>query len=777
MNLLFRNTIQILMIVMIIGNGFVKAGKNPGIIPKPLEIKNKPGYFIFKNNCQVQVDPANPELKELATLLVERINFNNGPVLIITDKPGKASNSIILSISDTAGSLDNEGYTLNISKHTILIRAKTTNGIFYAINSLMQLLPPEIESTSAEIKLKSYQIPCLEITDKPRFAYRGMHLDVCRHFFPLEFVKKYIDLLASYKMNVFHWHLTDDQGWRIEIKKYPRLNSVGAYRSGTQVAKLDRNDEKSYGGYFTQEQIKEVLAYAAKRYVTVIPEIEMPGHSVAALAAYPHLSCTGDKIEVRTTWGVAEDVFCAGNDSTFIFIEDVLKEVISLFPSPYIHIGGDEVPKTRWQNCPKCQSRIKNENLKDEAGLQSYFIRRIEKFINNNGKKIIGWDEILEGGLAPEATVMSWRGMDGGIEAARQHHDVIMTPGSHCYFDYYQADPSYEPFAIGGYITLSKVYSFEPVPDVLSQEEKKYIIGAQANLWTEYIASPEVAEYMAYPRALALSEVCWSFPENKDWGSFVDRLTGHFKRLDYRNVNYSKSLYDPEINMVKEKNSKGMSVALKSNWENLQIRYTIDGSNPDAGSMLYKNTIGLSANTTLKTALFEKKQLKGRIISEYITVSKAFGKPVKYIQEYSRQYPGQDTLTLVNGIKGNESFKAGTWQGFRKNDMEIIIDLETQTEIKTIRSSFLKSTWSWIFFPKQVEYYISNNGTDFIPAGVVVNKEPEGHGAELKSFDLNLGGKYARYIKIIAVNQGFCPAWHSAAGQSCWLFADEIIIE
>lgn len=362
--------------------------------------------------------------------------------------------------------------------------------------------------------------------------------------FPVSFVKKYIDLLAYHKFNRFHWHLTEDQGWRIEIKKYPKLQEVAAYRKETLVGNYGsgKYDGQRYGGFYTQEEVKDIVKYAADRYVTIIPEIEMPGHAVAALTAYPQLGCTGGPYEVRTTWGVADDVFCAGKEETFAFLQDVLDEVVPLFPGKYVHIGGDECPKTRWKKCPHCQKRIKTEKLKDEHALQSYFIQRIEKYLNGKGKQIIGWDEILEGGLAPNATVMSWRGEEGGIAAAQQGHDVIMTPGNWCYFDHYQDTSKTEPLAIGGFTPVSQVYSYEPLPEQLSAEESKHVLGAQANLWTEYIATPEYAEFMAYPRACALAEVVWSPKENKSYDDFVKRMATHVTRLDQLKVNYAKHI-------------------------------------------------------------------------------------------------------------------------------------------------------------------------------------------------------------------------------------------
>ncbi|RZK94571.1 MAG: beta-N-acetylhexosaminidase, partial [Hymenobacter sp.] len=431
-------------------------------------------------------------------------------------------------------------------------------------------------------------LPAVEVADKPRYSWRGMHLDVSRHFFPVEFVKQYIDYLALHKMNTFHWHLTDDQGWRIEIKKYPKLTSVGGYREGTLIghygAKVPEYDNVRYGGFYTQEQVKEVVKYAQDRYITVVPEIEMPGHALAALAAYPELSCTGGPFKVGQTWGVFDDIFCAGNEQTFSFLQDVLTEVMPLFPSKIVHIGGDEAPKTRWKTCPKCQARIKTEHLKDEHELQSYFVQRMEKFVNTKGKTIIGWDEILEGGLAPNAAVMSWRGMEGGTAAAKQKHQVVMTPGEFVYFDHAQGDPAQEPLNIGGYLPLAKVYSFEPTPPELNAEERKYILGAQANLWTEYIPTTQYVEYMVLPRMSALAEVLWTPASQKNWESFKVRMQPQYQRFAALGANYSKSAFNVREQFVADTTKGGDVVSLLLDATGPQITYTLDGTAPTSAS-------------------------------------------------------------------------------------------------------------------------------------------------------------------------------------------------
>ncbi len=515
----------------------IQPAKYP-IVPRPQSLQEQPGQFIFNAETAIDFDNRAPRVMNVVDFIRDRFGIPTGfpfPKATQTD-----SNVISLKIDQTVQGADG-AYRLIISPQKIEIHAPNARGLFYGIQTVRQLLPAAIESRDS-VSGQEWSVPCVIINDAPRFRYRGMHLDVSRHFFPVKFIKKYIDLIAFNKMNYFHWHLTDDQGWRIEIKKYPKLTQVGAYRKETQVGhggvKPYIYDGQPYGGYYTQDQIRDIVAYAQKRFVTIIPEIEMPGHSSAALAAYPYLGCTGGPYQVATRWGIFKDVYCAGKESTFKFLEDVLSEVVDLFPGKYIHIGGDECPKDRWKTCPKCQARIKAEGLKDEHELQSYFIQRIEKFLLSKHRYIIGWDEILEGGLAPQATVMSWRGEKGGIAAAQMHHDVIMTPGPYCYFDHYQADPQTQPLAIGGFLPMKKVYSYDPVPKELSPDEKKYILGAQGNVWSEYLLNSKYVEYMAYPRACALAEVVWTPKEEKDWADFLSRMQGVYKHLEAMNVNY-----------------------------------------------------------------------------------------------------------------------------------------------------------------------------------------------------------------------------------------------
>jgi hexosaminidase len=566
------------------------------VVPLPARVSEMPGSLQLADLTTVAVsDPNDRELIALAAAAASALRADAGLALSVASSPAGATTAgtVALRLSTDAAP-GPEGYRLVVSPSGVTIDANAHAGLFYGVQTLRQLLSADARTISA-----------VTIVDEPRFAYRGMHLDVGRHLFPVAFIKRYIDLMAMYKMNTFHWHLTEDQGWRIEIAKYPRLTEVGSCRRETILEKnFDPyvGDGIPYCGYYTQDEIREIVAYAAERYVTVMPEIEMPGHSVAALAAYPELACTDGPFEVFTKWGVTEDIYCP-KEETFAFLEDVLTEVMDLFPSRYIHIGGDEAPKTRWKESDVAQAVIRREGLANESELQSYFIRCIERFLDAHGRRLVGWDEILEGGIAPEATVMSWRGMEGGIEAARQGHDVIMTPGSHVYLDFYQGDPAWEPLAIGGYTPLERVYAFEPVPDELTSEEARHVLGAQGNVWTEYIATSDHVEYMVFPRLLALSEVVWSPKAARDWDGFASRLPAQFRRLDRYGVNYRV----PHVVGLEEDRvtlDDRLTVRLQALTEDTEIRYTLDGSDPTASAPRYTGplTLAVGPEGTVVTA-------------------------------------------------------------------------------------------------------------------------------------------------------------------------------
>lgn len=525
------------------------SAQEPAIIPKPSRMEMQDGNFNITPATQIVLK--GPGLEKAAMFLNDYLQKFYGFKLAVT-KAAVSRNSISLGLEKMESAIAG-AYHLQVNRTGVQIKGDGAIGAFYGVQSLVQLLPVE--------KKKELTVPALEIEDQPRFAYRGMHLDVGRHFYPIDFIKKFIDYIALHKMNTFHWHLTEDQGWRIEIKKYPKLTQVGAFRNGTIIGHHPGtgNDQTKYGGYYTQEQVKEIVKYASDRFITVIPEIEMPGHASAAIAAYPELSCFPDEAtkhpakvswygdstgkQVQQAWGIYPDVF-APTEYTFKFLENVLDEVIALFPSTYIHIGGDECPKENWKRSAFCQQLIKEKGLKDEHDLQSYFIQRIEKYLNSKGRQIIGWDEILEGGLAPNATVMSWRGEKGGIEAAKQKHNVIMTPNSYVYFDYAQ-NKQEDSLVIGGYLTVQKVYNYEPVPAALAAEDTKYILGAQANVWSEYMKTPAKVEYMVFPRMSALSEVLWSRKESRNWSDFEKRMEKQTKRYELWNASYNKKYLDP----------------------------------------------------------------------------------------------------------------------------------------------------------------------------------------------------------------------------------------
>ena len=597
------------------------AAERYAIIPAPRRLDARPGEFRLDRQTRILLsDPASTELRALAELLAAPLRKASGLPLPVSSEPadGAAPNAIAIRLTSGALPTERESYRLLVAEAGVTLAAPTPAGLSRGIQTLRQLLPAEVERGVRSLSVwgtgaaqtgaaglpapARWAVPAVEIEDAPRFRYRGILLDVGRYYYPPEFLKKLVDLLALYKYNTLHLHLTDDQGWRLEIKRYPRLTQVGAWRKETMVAQnFDPyvGDGRRHGGFYTQEQVRDLVAYAAARHVTIIPEIEMPGHSGAAIAAYPELSCAGGPFEVSTKWGVHEDVFCP-SEQTFAFLGGVLTEVMQLFPGEYIHVGGDEVPKKRWKESPLAQAVMRREGLANEEELQSYFIHRIERFLSAHGRKLLGWDEILEGGLAPEATVMSWRGMDGGIQAARQRHDVVMAPGSHTYFDHYQGAAESEPLAIGDSLPLDTVYSFEPVPRELTPEEATHILGAQGNLWTEYVATPAHAEYMLLPRMLALSEVVWSPKESRSWDGFVARLPAHFARLDALGADYRV----PEpLGVWGERRvlEDTLRVTMGPSVPGGVVRYTTDGSEPTATSPRYTGPLNVPVSSVVAT--------------------------------------------------------------------------------------------------------------------------------------------------------------------------------
>jgi hexosaminidase len=737
-------------------NVSAQQGVLPSIIPAPVEMRLTDGSIDLQ--CPFLVEggaPIGPGLVELVRMDVDRSVSTSFQECM---EPNVVSLALIRP--DTL--LPPEWYSLSVTAKTITINAVEEAGLFRGSRTLIQLLQQGLTTGS---------LSCLTISDHPRFPWRGMHLDVCRHFFPVEFVKKYIDLLARYKMNSFHWHLTEDQGWRIEIKSHPKLTEVGAWRKGSQVGPYSRREYDSipYGGFYTQDEIREVVAYAAARHINVVPEIELPGHAMAALAAYPHLGCTGGPYEVQKGWGVFEDVFCAGNDSTFAMLEDVLTEVMDLFPSPYIHIGGDECPKEAWKSCSKCQARMKAEGLKDEHELQSYFIQRIEKFVNAKGRKIIGWDEILEGGLAPNAAVMSWRGIEGGIAAARSGHYAVMSPGSHCYFDHYQGDPANEPLAIGGYTTVQKVYSYEPIPAELKPEEHKYILGAQGNVWTEYILTPEHVEYMAVPRMLALAEVLWTPKEKRNEADFIARLEREFPMLETMKVNASKSLY--QVSIRPEQGPKpgsiavGMTLATGGSFSMTELQPTFDKTTARLG--VYTGPVIIDSDRELHGWL-QREGLTGPISKRRFFFNKATAQKITLSTPPNERYNDGGAFTLVDGITAQEKRVNTEWLGWREG-VTITVDLGSEQDVRTAGIGALNETYSWIHMPEQVEFSTSNDGKTFVSQGSV--KARPGVGRNAYKFDLVTR---TRYIRITVKHPGKIPEGFPGAGSAAWMFLDEI---
>ncbi len=734
------------------------------IIPEPVSMVKLKGHFKIDKNIKFVFDTLDNDKKSMIELLLSLLPVRAKYEPIDTFE---YKNAIILRIDDTVS--NNEGYELKITKKNIEIKAKTNAGLFYAIQTLTQII---------NFDSKKDKIPAMLINDFPRYEYRGMHLDVCRHFFPPAFVKKYIDLMSLYKFNRFHWHLTEDQGWRIEIKKYPKLTEIGAYRDSTMTGRYRdiprKFDHTRYGGFYTQEEVKDIVRYAQSKHITIVPEIEMPGHSRAALAAYPELACTEGPFSVMSIWGISEDIYCP-YEKTFKFLEDVLSEVIELFPGEYIHIGGDEAPKSRWKESDFCQKLIKKEGLQDEHELQSYFIQRIEKFINSKGKKLIGWDEILEGGLAPNAAVMSWRGERGGIEAARQHHKVVMTPGNYCYFDHYQSLDENEPLAIGGYTPLEEVYSYNPTPKVLNAQEEKYIMGAQGNMWTEYIPTGELIEYMTYPRAIALSEVVWSQPEEKDYKNFVKRLLPHMKKLKKDGVNVANHLGDISAKFTNTGNS--VLVHLQTSIDDFTIRYTTTGAKPTIKSKKFKKDFEIKKDTKIKAVAFYNKQKMGYEYNRQIMMHKATGKKMKLIIEPSPKYNKGGEDALINGIIGSDSrYADDQWLGFDGTDFEGVIDLGQKIPVRTIFMRFYNSKGALIYPPKEIEILTSVDNMNFKVVGAFKLKEYN------KSNILNVPIKllrrvYTKYLKIKVKNYGKIPQGKQGTGHKPWLFIDEIIIK
>ncbi|MBC5775490.1 family 20 glycosylhydrolase [Pontibacter sp. KCTC 32443] len=767
----------ILSILILPASAQYKTFSSVSIIPQPQQIKEQEGNFILNANTRIYLNPDQQFLEFTAQQLAQDIKKVTGqqPQVLFKNPKKRAANYILITLTNTPDTLGPEGYTLNVEPTKIILAANQPAGIAMGIQTINQLLP--IKQSLAPVT-----IPAVVITDKPRYNWRGLHLDVARHFFPVSDIKKYIDYMAMHKLNTFHWHLTDDQGWRIEIKKYPKLTQVGAWREGTLVGHaLERPqqfDNKKYGGYYTQDEIREVVQYAKERHITVVPEIEMPGHALAALAAYPELSCTGGPFKTERAWGIFEDVFCAGNEQTYTFLQDVLSEVTELFPGQVMHIGGDEVPKTRWKACPKCQARMETENLKNENELQSYFIERIRKFMKAKGKRIMGWDEILDGGIPANALIMSWRGTAGGIKAAEQQHGVVMTPTSHLYFDYYQGDQNLEPLAFGGYTPLSKVYSFNPTPEKLTLSEQRFILGAQANLWTEYIPTFKQVEYMLFPRIAAAAEVFWTNPENKNWEDFKQRMQPQYQRYDVQGINYATSAFQVKQQVTTDTTKRHATITFTTDAAGTQVFYTLDGSTPTTAAQLYTEPFIVNKSATIKAASFADGKMTDEPTATKLTIHKAFARPVKLQKQPSRYFKAMGGATLVNGLTGSENQNDGQWLGFATDDFEAVVDLEQATTISHISSSQLQNMLANIFLPTKVEFAVSEDGKNYKSVKNITNTtDPLKGGIFTQNFSAGFDPLKARYIKVTARNIKVCPPKHRSAGKTAWLFVSEVVVE
>lgn len=666
---------------------------------------------------------------------------------------GSASNKVNFRVDPNATDIPDEGYQLEIDKAGVRLVAKTETGLFYGKQTLLQLLTPN-------------GLPYVKINDHPRFPYRGLHLDVSRHFFDKEEVKKLMNVMSYYKLNTLHLHLTDAGGWRLQIDKYPKLTQEGAFRTqsdwrewwdnGKDRQYLKEGTEGAYGGYYTKDDIRDMLAYAAEKHITIIPEIEFPAHSDEVFVAYPELCCAGKS---HTSGD-----FCIGNPKTFEFMENVLTEVIELFPSEYIHIGGDEAGKNTWKTCPKCQALMKKEKLANVDELQSYMIRKAEEFLNSKGRRLIGWDEILEGGLAPEATVMSWRGEAAGFKSARMGHDVIMTPGSYMYFDFYQADPRHQPVAIGGYTPIRKVYSYNPIPqDSLTAEEAKHFLGVQANTWTEYIPTPEHLEYMMFPRALAVAEIGWTPQEKRDWQDFKPRINAHIPVLQQMGLNPFPLSNELEFDMVVDTIQKEIRVTMDAEKYPAEIHYTTDGSTPTASSPIYQEPIVVKDSAKIVAGIFVNGQLQDRVSEQRVDYHKGIGKSIRF---NSRLYPGYmagGINAIINGYRGGLTYLDQRWQGYTDN-LDCVIDLGEVMDLHQVSSKWMQLTGPGVYQPEKVEVLTSEDGKNFTSQGVIPTTIPQDK-SDLTFQEYTFQGNWkARYVQLKAQNpKGF-------------IFVDEIVI-
>ncbi|WP_304347800.1 glycoside hydrolase family 20 protein [Capnocytophaga leadbetteri] len=742
------------------------------IIPQPQSMVLGKGYFQFTQETVFVIDPA---LMPARLPFFEQFERASGFKFAV-QKVALSGNSVVI---DTDKSLPKEGYTLTVTPQQINIKAADYNGALYALQTLRQLLPNEVEST--KLVKRDWLVPSVTISDAPQYQWRGLMLDVSRHFFPKEYILKTLDRMAMLKLNTFHFHLVDNEGWRIEIKKYPKLTEVGAWRVDQEDKLWDERTPnpanafanpatapKKYGGFYTQEDIKEIVAYASARGITVIPEIEMPAHAMSAIAAYPELSCHKRPIGVPSgaVWPIT-DIYCAGQEETFDFIEEVLTEMLALFPSQYIHVGGDEATHTEWEHCPKCQLRMKEHQLKNVHQLQSYFIKRIDDFLTSKERTLVGWDEIMDGGLAKNAVVMNWRGIEVGKKALAQGNPIVLT--SDCYIDNYQGLPDYEPQANGGYLPLKKLYNYNLEKEALADAsvEKSKVLGTQANLWAEHVGSTEHSEYMLFPRLLALAEISWTNDKLKDWDSFMRRTQHFMQRMDVMGIHYARSVY--QVVPTVENKEGNIYLKLECEVPNADIRYAL-GDTPIEKGEKYTAPIAIKATTTYKAAVFSA-NATNTITSGQITFHKAIGKPVSYSPLYHKSYQGQGEGTLTNVIRGTKNFHDGQWLGWLGDDVTLTLDLGETTEVSEVRIGAMDAQSSGIYFPERLTVALSADGKNY--REVAAQEEPctiKGK-PSLKDFVLKFAPQSTRYLQIQLKNVKTPPK-----GGDAWLFIDEILV-
>lgn len=744
------------------------------IIPKPLDVNCKgDASFLLKDGVYVIYPENNQKMQDNAEFLVDYVERQTGVKLTShAGMPVDGAICLTLDLND-----DNaEAYKLIVNDKRVCISGASEAGVFYGIQTLRKSLP-----VAQDINVN---LSAVEIYDKPRFAYRGAMLDVARHFYTVDEVKTFIDMLALHNINRFHWHLTDDQGWRIEIKKYPKLMSVASERKETVVGRWYSGiyDGKPYGGYYTQDELRDVIDYAAKRHITIIPEVDLPGHMQAALTAYPELGCTGGPYEVRTIWGVSQDVLCVGNDFTLQFVKDVLSEVADIFPSEYIHIGGDECPKVRWEKCPKCQERIKSLGLKSDAKhtkeqrLQSYMIQEAAKYLKEKGKRIIGWTEILEGGLVPDATLMSWIGESGGIEAAHQHHDVIMTPNTYLYFDYYQSKKvEDEPLAIGGYLPIEKTYNYEPMPKELTKEEQQYIKGVQANLWTEYIPVFSQVQYMVLPRLGAVAEVQWTDPSKKDYKGFLRRVPHLVAVYDCYGWNYATRVYDVNVDMKADTVNHVLNVQLSTMADD-PIYYTLDGQDPTEKSLKYTKPFTIDQSVVLKTMAVHPDRTS-KISVDTIRFNKATLKPVVLLQPNESRFSPDGPVVLVDGRNGNHSFDTGAWLAVAGNDLEAVINMQAETILSSASVHVYVRKDAWLFDARGFSVSVSSDNKNYKEVASQEYKQMQESDSDgIIEHEFSFDSCKATYVKIKVISEKSMPDWHWDAGKAPFLLIDEIIL-